>query len=171
LRLPPVIATGVNDGYHSRFLWDGSRDYAAQLCLPIVLDYWSRVGTENVRRAMRETMSKALQILVDLWHSSFASFSNDNLEDLLSTAGITIAPLSMHSPMVVVRLPANINIHGSIRTSADAKDVQDFLYNHFVECPIKCIGGILYARISCHIYNEPEDYERLGRVVMQFPGW
>jgi selenocysteine lyase/cysteine desulfurase len=179
LRVPAVIANGVDDGYHSRFLWDGSRDYAAQLCLPVVLDYWNRLGTDNVRREMRQTMSRAVQILADLWHSSFlASFSNedDNQQEItLSTAGITIAPWSMHSPMALVRLPANINnvrkSSGSSRISADAKAVQDFLYNNFVECPIKCIGGILYARISCHVYNKPEDYERLGRVVLQFPGF
>lgn len=37
----------------------------------------------------------------------------------------------------------------TIATSADAKYVQDVLHHrHAVECPIKCIAGHLYARIS-----------------------
>jgi hypothetical protein len=34
-------------------------------------------------------------------------------------------------------------------TSADAKWVQDSLhYKHRIECPVKCIAGLLYVRIS-----------------------
>lgn len=39
---------------------------------------------------------------------------------------------------------------GSSRaTSADAKWLQDTLhYQHRIECPVKCVGGRLYVRIS-----------------------
>jgi hypothetical protein len=27
---------------------------------------------------------------------------------------------------------------------------------------VKCVDGVLYVRISCHIYNETSEYEKLG---------
>ena len=163
LRKPPVISHGVDDGFISRFLWDGCRDYAAELSLPEALHYWNRLDGDVVRRRMRDIMTSAVQILVNLWFPSGMNVSE------FSTSGITVAPLSMHSPMALVKLPHAIN--KSARTSNDGKQVQDFLYENRVECPIKCINGVLYVRISCHIYNTPEEYERLGRVMLEFPGW
>mmetsp|Transcript_30697 Transcript_30697/g.67410 ORF Transcript_30697/g.67410 Transcript_30697/m.67410 type:complete len:531 (+) Transcript_30697:211-1803(+) len=180
LRLPPSISHGVDDGYLSRFLWGGCRDYSAQLCLPLVLQYWNRIGTDNVRHEMRDTLSNAIEVLMSLWHPHTRGISMEEL----SAAGITVAPMPMHSPMAVVRLPDNISgnprtgsnsasSNSAIRTSADAKQMQDFLFENGVECPVKCIGGVLYVRISCHVYNTIEEYERLGRAALQFipTGW
>ena len=36
---------------------------------------------------------------------------------------------------------------------------------HRVECPIKCLAGALYVRISAAIYNELGDYEVLAAAV------
>ena len=165
LRIPPVISHGVDDGYVSRFLWDGCRDYAAQLSLPVVLEYWTKLKTENVRRQMRRITENAVRIVTHLWHPHLGESSG--LEEM-SAVGITLAPVSMHSPLVTIRLPDFIN-NGGKRTSADAKDIQDYLYSNGVECPIKCINGILYVRLSCHIYNTLEQYERLARVILGFP--
>ncbi len=45
--------------------------------------------------------------------------------------------------------------------------VQERLYHeHRIECPIKTIEGRLYARISAHIYNRPEDYIHLAYAVL-----
>jgi isopenicillin-N epimerase len=53
-------------------------------------------------------------------------------------------------------------------TSRDAKSVQDMLhFRHAIEVPVKCMEGNLYVRISAHVYNELEDYERLGRAILQ----
>jgi isopenicillin-N epimerase len=40
-------------------------------------------------------------------------------------------------------------------------------FQHHIEVPIKCVHGSLYARVSCHIYNELEDYARLAAAVQQ----
>jgi len=45
--------------------------------------------------------------------------------------------------------------------------VQDILHHRFrVECPVKCIQGVLYIRLSAQIYNEPEDYQILDSAVL-----
>lgn len=87
----------------------------------------------------------------------------------------TLVPLSMCGAMALVELPlscvaaaqkagasgtastppppppaAGGSTDGSsAATSADAKWVQDTLhYQHRIECPVKCVGGRLYMRIS-----------------------
>ena len=43
---------------------------------------------------------------------------------------------------------------------------QDFLhFEHRIEVPVKCVHGSLYVRISCHIYNQLADYEKLAAAV------
>ena len=44
--------------------------------------------------------------------------------------------------------------------------VQDALYKERVEVPIKCIQGILYVRLSVHVYNTLDDYVRLADVIV-----
>jgi selenocysteine lyase/cysteine desulfurase len=68
LRQPAVVSHGIDDGYLSRFLWDGTRNYAAQLSLPLVLDHWNRRNPALVRTTMRTRLMDAIQILADLWH-------------------------------------------------------------------------------------------------------
>ena len=51
-------------------------------------------------------------------------------------------------------------------TSTDAKYVQDRLhFDYQVECPVKCIDGHLYVRISAHVYNQASDYVRLAECI------
>jgi isopenicillin-N epimerase len=74
-----------------------------------------------------------------------------------------LADMQVHSPMALVRLPSPV----SVGTSNDAKQVQDFLFHHSIEVLIKSVLGNLYVRLSCHVYNELHEYERLGNVMLQ----
>ena len=53
-------------------------------------------------------------------------------------------------------------------TSDDGKYMQDRLhYDHGVEVPVKCVNGSLHVRISAHLYNRLDDYERLAAAVLK----
>jgi len=128
---------------------------------------------------MRRGIKSAVNILKQSWHPAMDEISldihdengNDDASLLLCEAGVTIAPMSMYSTsMALVRLPDNVcgDCILDRKTSTDAKQIQDFLYHHRIEVPIKCINGVLYIRISYHIYNRMEEYERLGAAMKQF---
>ena len=95
LRQPAVISHGIDDGYFSRFLWDGCRDYAAQLALPVVIDFWDRVGVDWARGVMKNTLREAVARLAEKWYPS--SFGGGSEVDY---SGVTLVPMSLHSPMV-----------------------------------------------------------------------
>jgi selenocysteine lyase/cysteine desulfurase len=48
---------------------------------------------------------------------------------------------------------------------------QDALhFVHRVEVPVKLLGGCLWVRVSAHVYNTPDDYERLADAVLAVAG-
>jgi selenocysteine lyase/cysteine desulfurase len=159
LRLPAIISHGVGQGFQSRYLWDGCRDYAAALAIPAVLDFWEDGNDPAwVRREIQQTMQQAIWTLSQHWHGAT---TEREVQDSL------LAPREVHSPMMVlIRLPDNLQ--SSTSTSDDAKAIQDFLYDNFIEVPIKCIRGVLYCRLSCHVYNKPFEYEHLANVILEF---
>ncbi|KAK1735147.1 L-cysteine desulfhydrase-related protein [Skeletonema marinoi] len=180
LRQPAVVSHGVNDGFLSRFLWDGCRDYSAELSLPAITDFWNSADISVVRKDTKQNLKEGIRILIQHWHPGVCSGGGDNadmasIEQNSAEAGLTLVPLQLHAPMMaLVRLPDHLS--GSAvanksdrKTSTDAKRVQDYFYSCRVEVPVKCVRGVLYCRVSCHVYNRAEDFETLARVALNVP--
>ena len=85
-----------------------------------------------------------------------------------SVDDVTLVPSGISAPMMtLVRLPESIcGAWNDRKTSTDAKQIQDFLYSQHIEVPIKCVRGVLYARVSCHLYNHGEEFDRLARALI-----
>ena len=63
-----------------------------------------------------------------------------------------LLPREMRGSMALVALPAP---RAGSYTSTSAKVLQDWLHEERgIECPVKCVEGELFARISAHAYNE-----------------
>jgi isopenicillin-N epimerase len=156
LEEPAVMSHGIGQGFQSRFLWDGCRDYGAALSVPAVLDYWQEKGVPQVQQDIRSNLHAAVELLGLEWHGH--------------SEGVTLVPLELHAPMMaLVRLPSSMQQKGgAASTSEDAKRIQDFLFDQFIEVPIKCIEGVLYVRISSHVYNELDEYSRLAKVILTY---
>ena len=147
---PLVVSHGLGQGFFSSLAWDGCRDYSSALSLPRTVDLWKSIGIRRTRSYMDALSGTALEILQKSWGER--------------DGGRTLAPFELHGPMTLVSLPSS----SSDWTDTDAKAVQDALHHdHMVECPIKCIRGQLYARISVHVYNEASDYEILASAVQK----
>jgi selenocysteine lyase/cysteine desulfurase len=158
LSRPVVISHGVDEpDLFSRFVWDGSRDYAAALSLPVVLDYWQERNPNVVRQQLKDALRLGIHVLAEAWHPESRA-----IEDWPGRVTLTKFDSDMLSPMALVRLPASFGIN---KTSTDAKRVQDFLYSQNIEVPVKCIQGKLYVRVSCHVYNRVRDFEILADAI------
>ena len=170
---PPALSHGAGGGYLERFIWDGARDYSAQLAVPAALRFWDvwaggggdggsggggggggggdgRRGLGAMARHNAELCAAAAAMLVQRWCTE------------------PVFPPDMHGSMALVRVPAPGGPDAP-RTSDDAKALQDWL--HFarrIECPVKCIDGELFVRISAQVYNEMAEYERLGKAVAEY---
>ena len=68
--------------------------------------------------------------------------------------------------MALVALPAP---RAGSYTSTSAKVLQDWLHEERgIECPVKCVEGELFARISAHAYNELDEYDVFADAVLNF---
>jgi selenocysteine lyase/cysteine desulfurase len=158
LRQPAVISHGVDEpDLFSRFVWDGCRDYAAALSIPAVVQYWEETGVEQVRNRMKERLQHGIRVLASHWHP-------EHSHPDMWAGTVTLTRLDDDSdclsPMALVALP-----FPSERTSADAFRIQNQLYEMKIEVPVKCINAKLYVRVSCHVYNQLEEFERLARAI------
>ncbi|OQR85134.1 hypothetical protein THRCLA_10776 [Thraustotheca clavata] len=147
---PQIQSHGMNDGFQSSFMWTGLQDYSSLLSLPACLSFWAKHDFNAVRKYIHSTVDTAAILLEDNWKTS---------------EGYDV-PAHKKSSMRLVALPAKVFKTSFPATSNDAKLVQDALhFNHQIEVPVKCIEGRLYVRISCHVYNTMEDYEKLNFVI------
>eukprot|EP00981_Chlorochromonas_danica_P002504 scaffold474_cov169-Ochromonas_danica.AAC.39 len=84
------------------------------------------------------------------------------------------SPLSMREncPMRLIPLPNKVLGRNTRQgcTDVDAFQLQEKLHHDYkVEVPVKCLNGKLYVRISAHIYNILEDYQKLAIVIRNLP--
>ncbi|GLC39561.1 hypothetical protein PLESTM_000911900 [Pleodorina starrii] len=175
---PLVVSHGSGCGFTSDFIWDGCRDYAPYLATSSALALWRALGPDRVRAYCRDLLRRAVALLADRWGSlggGGGSAGGGGGGDGSpggprgpggGPGGRLLAPsLGMCGFMALVELPQGLAA-SEPATSTDAKYVQDLLHHiHSVECPVKCIQGRLFVRISVHVYNTLSDYERLAAAV------
>ena len=120
--------------------------YGTPLALPALVDWWAQVGGLDTH------MDHNAALLADATATLVAAWRTETLVDAASSA-----PL--------VRLPGP---RTGDRTSTDGKAAQDALhFRHGVECPVKTVGGELYARVSAAPYNRAGDYARLAEAALK----
>ncbi|CAH0493039.1 unnamed protein product [Peronospora farinosa] len=163
---PRVISHGFFDGMQSAFMWTGLQDYSAWLALPQCLAFWQRQGVDETRKYMHTLAQKAAELLYSRWEMTDHLARERNF--------------SQHKwhAMRLVQLPTSRRLCGGVvvdednpkATSTDAKRVQDSLhYLHHIEVPVKCVDGRLYVRLSAHVYNCLEDFEKLADAAVEKP--
>ncbi|KAG7388156.1 hypothetical protein PHYPSEUDO_012958 [Phytophthora pseudosyringae] len=161
---PRVISHGFFDGMQSAFMWTGLQDYSPWLALPQCLAFWRRQGVAETREYMHALAQQAAELLYSRWEMPG------------HLAKERAFPLHKRHAMRLVQLPTSQTLCGGVvvddkdpkATSTDAKRVQDGLHSlHHIEVPVKCVDGRLYVRLSAHVYNCVEDYEKLAVAAVE----
>lgn len=145
---PPVISHGYSETFSESFDWQGTRDVAPWLAAPAAISYWDRYGgLPAVRARNHDLVVEAHRMLIDRF----------SVESISPNDG------SMLGSMATLRLPDAIKQH------ADASDPIAmntlFAARFKVEVPVFELGQTWAIRISAQVYNEFDDYERLGDAV------
>lgn len=137
-----VVSHGAGNGFLSEFIWDGTRDYGAALCIPALVAFWHAQDCARVRAYCSSLLEQAAAMLTRAFHSRRVARR---------------APF-----MSLVELP------GALQDPAlTVKFIQDMLYKYYkLELPVKCIDGVFYVRVSAFVYNVPSDYVYLRNAVL-----
>ena len=157
----PVCSHGSGAGLVSDFMWTGTHSYTPLLTLLSSVPLWRDglpidgrlVSTAELRQYCVDLCRWARRMLVAAWQTHTLCA----WDDATSKGGRD----EMYACMATVALGFGDGVAGL----NDA--LQDVLYSEWtIECPVKAIEGKLYVRISCHVYNRPDDYLHLAHAVL-----
>jgi isopenicillin-N epimerase len=145
---PTVISHNFGQGLAAEFNWQGTRDTSAWLTIPTALEFMSALGWERVRRHNHDLATWAHRMLVERF----------GVEPVTPLDG------SLLGATATVRLPGRL---ASLDEKQTADLQQDLYTTDRIEVPLVPWQGALHLRVSCQVYNRPEDYHRLADVILR----
>ena len=146
---PLVISHYLDEGFAKEFGWQGTRDLSAWLAIPRAIAFMAELGWERVMSHNHAMAIWAQRLLCERW----------GVEPISPLDG------SLLGSMATVPLPAPLDTLDELR----AQELQQRLYSeHRIEAPIMLWGGRAFVRPCCQVYNTPDEYERLARVVAEW---
>ena len=140
----------------------GTRDETAFCCVPTALTLYRGLGVERVRQYNTSLVDAASKHLAQVWNSEI------------------LAPPSLRGAyMSAIRVPLPFDSADSAGTSAHPINsymlspighevLHDLLQSNYCIEYVKLFnfGKRVWVRIACQIYNQLEDYIRLGDAVL-----
>jgi isopenicillin-N epimerase len=143
---PLVISHHYLSGFEKEFGWQGTRDISGLLSISAALVFFEQFGWDKIMHHNHQMAVWAHQMLCARWNT------------------IPMTPLDgrLIGAMATLRLPLRFQ-----HINEPAREIlQQRLYDEFkVEAPLILWDGHAYVRVSCQIYNRPQDYERLGEAI------
>ena len=144
---PAVISHHYGEGFGREFTWQGTRDLSAWGALPRAVEFTRALGADRVRGHNRDMAVWAHQWLCERL----------NVRE-------PISPLdgSLLGSMAAVPLPDHVAALEDRKLEA----VQQLLYTDYrLEVPLMRFGRHLLLRVSCQLYNTPDQYKRAGHIA------
>lgn len=133
--------------WQDEFNWVGSRDPSTFLAVPAAIDFLESHGVEAFRSHGHDLASYALERMSSL--SDEAPLFGDDQGLFGTMVGIPLPPLPGGKP-----------------PGAEPDPLQAALWErHRIEAPIVHWGGRRFVRVSCHLYNDRDDVDRLANAI------
>lgn len=129
------VGPGVPETWQEWFTWLGTRDVSAMLALPTAIDFLTTIGLERFRARAHH----------------LARYARARLLELKGAAPIAPDGPQWYGPMVAVYHPY-----------ADALMLRDRIRKqHRVEAVLSPWHGASLIRVSCHLYTQPAEIDRM----------
>jgi isopenicillin-N epimerase len=145
-RIPPTKINAWSD----EFVWSGTRDPSAYLSIPAAIEFLESVGLEAFRQRTHWLAQYARRKLVVL----------TGLEPLVPDDPAWYGSMA-HVPLPPPRDRAPATLR-SDETSPVSNPLQHTIWQRLgIEVPIIDFCGQRYIRVSCHLYNDTEQIDRL----------
>jgi isopenicillin-N epimerase len=172
---PPVLSWGripptKIDTWSDEFVWSGTRDPSAYLSIPAAIEFLEGVGLDAFRERTHWLAQYARRKLVELM-TDLGTHHAPRDAVVLRSETTTMEPLVPDDPawygsMAHVPLPApKDRTPATLRsdeTSPVSNPLQHTIWRQLgIEVPIVDFRSRRYIRVSCHLYNDTEQIDRL----------
>ncbi|MEX2027716.1 MAG: aminotransferase class V-fold PLP-dependent enzyme [Pirellulaceae bacterium] len=139
------LLPGPIESWSDEFIWSGTRDPSPYLTIPAAIEFLENtIGAENFRRGSHALAQYARRQIVG------------QIENLPHEPIVPDDP-AWYGSMAHVPLPPG-----------DKHELQHQLWQRFgIEVPIVEFRENRYIRVSCHLYNTPEQIDELARALAE----
>lgn len=149
----PVISwggsiAGQSASWKDRINWLGTRDPAPLLSIPAAISFMADVGFDVYRNHAQELISQARTRLLEI--DGIVNFADGDLADFVS--------------MSALKLPTPKDWQPGYHGKCDLLQ-QELRDEHNIEIPVFSWNDHRLMRLSAHLYNSPEDFERLANCI------
>jgi isopenicillin-N epimerase len=157
---PPVLSWGRIpptriESWSDEFVWSGTRNPAAYLAVPAAIDFLEAVGLESFRSRTHWLAQFARKQIVEL--TGLEPIVPDNPSWYGSMAHVPLPPLKVEGTL---RVPSSEDLRDE--SCPVSNPLQHTLWRRFgIEVPVVDFRGRRYVRVSCHLYNDTSQIERL----------
>jgi isopenicillin-N epimerase len=125
------------ESWEEEQIWLGTRNQTNCLAIPEAINFFANIGFENARQRM----------------SHLASLAEQQLSEVFGTEPIANRNDGWYGSMAHLPLP-----------DGDWSKLQDELWiQEAIEVPVWELNGRWWIRVSCHLYNTPDQIEFLAR--------
>ena len=142
--VPLAPSWDFESGFPKSFFAQGTDDYSSYLATPHAIKFHESIGADKLDKHNREVLDGAEKMLQDNWGTE------------------PVVPAELSCPwMRLVRLPLKKQLTKSQGDALTLKVSQELKTETVIVSP----GDATYVRLSAHIYNELEDYEKLKQIL------
>jgi isopenicillin-N epimerase len=150
---PPVLSWGrlppnKIDSWSDEFVWSGTRNPVAYLAVPAAIDFLENIGAGAFRARTH-------------W---LAQYARQKITDIFQLDPIVPDDPTWYGSMAHVPLSTTT----TNETCAVANPLQHTIWQRFgIEVPIVDFAGRRYIRVSCHLYNDTTQIDRLAAALKE----
>jgi isopenicillin-N epimerase len=148
---PPVLSWGrippsKIETWADEFVWSGTRDPSAYLSVPAAVEFIESVGLEAFRSRTH-------------W---LARYARNRLSELTGLAPIVPDDAAWYGSMAHAPLPPPRGGSVGDEGCPISNPLQNLIWQELrIEVPVVEFRGVRYIRVSCHLYNDTEQIDRL----------
>jgi isopenicillin-N epimerase len=138
---PLVISLFYKNGFKEEFNWTGTKNPAPWLSIGAALDFYEKYGNLNIRNYNHNLTIEARDLLLD----GAMPPTHDNMLGSMATLPLECNYTPNHESTLLIR--------------------KKLLSEYHIEIPIMNFNNRLWYRISCQIFNELKEYEKLKEAL------